>query len=236
LDVVIAVGTERCDEKGGVIVESVVPGDGEQEIFLDILVLWAPDLLTAFIDDSVLVWVVGDSGGAGRGSEEMREELSFRGDGERKVGEDRSGQGRGGDDGDGSFNDRWREILKGDVGEGDSFDNFFKLAVDVLVLVFGGRGVLKLRAYDVSLFGGDVGKDVEEVGQGGDNGGWGAGAICVTTCSEAVTSWAWVVLGIVGTIQVFLDDLVGGGDVNLIGVVDLRPVGNRKGGGDNKGW
>jgi hypothetical protein len=79
------------------------------------------------------------------------EELGFRGDGERKVGEDGSGWGGGGDDSDGSFNDGWREILEGDVGEGDSFDNFFELEMDVGVLMFGGRGVLKLRAYYVSL-------------------------------------------------------------------------------------
>jgi hypothetical protein len=54
-------------------------------------------------------------------------ELSFRGDRERKVGEDRSGWGGGGDDGDGSFNNRWREVLDGDVGERDSFDNFLEL-------------------------------------------------------------------------------------------------------------
>jgi hypothetical protein len=29
---------------------------------------------------------------------------------------------------------------------------------------------LKLRAYNISLFGGDIGKDVEEVGRGGDEG------------------------------------------------------------------
>jgi hypothetical protein len=107
--------------------------------------------------------------------------------------------------------------------------------VDVLVLVFGGQRVLKLRAYDVSLFSSDVGKDVEEVGRGSDDGGRGAGAVCVAACGEAVTSWTGVVPGVVGTIQVVLDDLVGSGDVDLIGVVDLRPVGNGKGGGDNKG-
>jgi hypothetical protein len=69
LDIVVAVGTERRDEKGGVIVKGVVPGDGEQEVFLDILVLWAPDLLTAFIDDGVLVGVVSDGGGTRWGDE-----------------------------------------------------------------------------------------------------------------------------------------------------------------------
>jgi hypothetical protein len=211
-------------------------GDGEEEVFLDIFVLWASDLLTTFVDDGVLVRVVGDGGGAGRGGEEVREELSFRGDGEREVGEDGSGRGRGGDDSDRGFNDGRREVLEGDVGEGDSFDNFFELKVDVCVLMFGGQGVLKLGAYDVSLLGGDISEDVEEVGRGGDDGGRGAGAVNIAACGEVVATWAGVVPGVVGAIQVLLDNLIGGGDIDLVGVVDLRPVGNGKGGGDNKGW
>jgi hypothetical protein len=49
-----------------------------------------------------------------------------------------------------------------------------------------------------------------------------------------ITTWAWVIPGVVGAIQVVLDDLVGGDDVDLVGVVDLRPIGNREGGGDDK--
>jgi hypothetical protein len=86
--------------------------------------------------------------------------------------------------------------------------------------MLGGQRILKLGAYDISLFGGDVGEDVEKVGRGSDDGGWGTGAIGIVAWGETITSWAGVVLGIVGTIQVLLDDLVGGGDVNLIGVVD----------------
>jgi hypothetical protein len=108
--------------------------------------------------------------------------------------------------------------------------------MDVLVLVFRGWGVLKLRAYNVSLFGGDVGKDVKKVGRGGDDGGWGAGAIGVAACGEVIATWARIIPGVVGTIDVVLDNLVGGGDVDLIGVVNLRPIGNRKGGGDDKSW
>jgi hypothetical protein len=65
----IAVGAKRRDKKGGVIVEGVVLGDGEQEVFLNIFILRAPDLLTSFVDDGVLVRVVGDSGGTRRGNE-----------------------------------------------------------------------------------------------------------------------------------------------------------------------
>jgi hypothetical protein len=74
-----------------------------------------------------LVGVVGDGGGTRWGDEEVREELSFRGDREWEVRENRSRQGGRGDDGDGGFNDGRREIFDGNVGEGDSFDNFLKL-------------------------------------------------------------------------------------------------------------
>ena len=50
-----------------------------------------------------------------------------------------------------------------------------------------------------------------------------------------ITTRAGVIPGVVGTIEVVLDDLAGGGDVDLVGVVDLRPIGNRKGRGDDKG-
>jgi hypothetical protein len=39
LDVVVAVGAERSNEEGGVVIEGIVPGDGEQEILLDVFVL-----------------------------------------------------------------------------------------------------------------------------------------------------------------------------------------------------
>jgi hypothetical protein len=40
------------------------------------------------------------------------------------------------------------------------------MGIDILVL--RGQGVLKLGAYNISLLGGNVGKDVEKVGWGGD--------------------------------------------------------------------
>jgi hypothetical protein len=39
----------------------------------------------------------------------------------------------------------------------------------------------------------------------------------------------------VGTIKIVLDDLVGDGNIDLVGVVDLRPISNGEGRGDDKG-
>jgi hypothetical protein len=226
---------EGHDEEGGVVVESIVAGDGEEEITLNVFILGAPDFFATFVDNGVLVRVVGNSSGAGQGGEEMGEELGFRGDREREVGENMSGQGGRGNDGDRGFNNRRWEVLDGDVGEGNSLDNFFKLKVDVCILMLGGWRVLKLGAYDVSLFGGDVGEDVEEVGQVDSNRGQGLGTVGVEVGGKMITSWAEVVPGVVGTIEVVLDDLVGGGDIDLISVVDLGPVSNRESGGDDEG-
>jgi hypothetical protein len=88
-----------------------------------------------------------------------------------------------------------------------------------------------LRAYNISLLGGDVGMNVEEVGQGDSDGGQGPGA----RAYDRNTTWAGVIPSVVGAIQVVLDNLVGGGDIDLIGVVDLRPVGNRESRGDDEG-
>jgi hypothetical protein len=92
-----------------------------------------------------------------------------------------------------------------------------------------------LRAYNVSLLGSDVGEDMEEVGWGGNNRGQGQGAIGIGACGGAITTWAGVVPDVVRTIEVVLDDLVSGNNIDLVSVVDLGPIGNRKGGGDNKG-
>ena len=87
--------------------------------------------------------------GTGRGDPEMREELVLgvkRDDGEGEFLEDRSRRGGRGDDGDGGFNNGGREVLDGDVSEGDTVDNFLELEMDVSVLGFVGGGVLELGA------------------------------------------------------------------------------------------
>jgi hypothetical protein len=73
----IAVGTEGCDEKGGMVIKGIVAGDSEEEVFLNILLLWTPDFLATFVDDGVLMWVIGNSSGTQQGSEEVREEFGF---------------------------------------------------------------------------------------------------------------------------------------------------------------
>jgi hypothetical protein len=93
----------------------------------------------------------------------MGKEFSFWGDREREVREDRSRWGGGGDNYDEGFSNGWREVFDRDIGEQDTLDCFLKLEVDVGVLVFGGWGILKLGAYDVSLVGGDISEDVKEV-------------------------------------------------------------------------
>jgi hypothetical protein len=98
-----------------VVVKGVVVGDGEEEVTLNIFVLGTPDFLAAFVDNGVLVQVVSDGGSAGWGGEEVGEEFSFWGNGEREIGEDRSRQGRRGDNGDGCFNNGRQEVFNGDI-------------------------------------------------------------------------------------------------------------------------
>ena len=108
-----------------------------------------PDLLTAFVDDGVLVRVDVVGEGARGGGPEVWEELVLGVEGDDRKGEfleDGSGWGGRRDDGNGGFNNGGREILNGDVREGDAVDNFLELKMDVSVLGFVGRGVLELWA------------------------------------------------------------------------------------------
>jgi hypothetical protein len=138
LDIVVTVGAERCNKVGRVVVKSIVVGDGEKEVFLDVFFLQASDLLTMFVDDGVLMWMMGDSSGARWSGEEVREELSFWGKRKWEVREDGSGWGRGGDNSDRGFSDRQWEVLDWDVSKWDALDDFFELKVNIGILVFGG--------------------------------------------------------------------------------------------------
>jgi hypothetical protein len=73
LDGMVLVGTEGGNKVGGVVIEGVPQGDVLEEITLEVFFLRSPDLLTAFVDDSILVWVAVDGGGAGWGSKEVVE-------------------------------------------------------------------------------------------------------------------------------------------------------------------
>ena len=108
-----------------------------------------PDLFTAFVDDSVLVRVDVVGKGARGGDPEMWEELVLgveRDDRKGEFLEDGSGWGGRRDDGDRGFDNGGREVLNGDVREGNTIDNFLELEMDVSILCFVGGGVLELRA------------------------------------------------------------------------------------------
>jgi hypothetical protein len=222
----ILVGPERGDEVLGMVTEGVPQGDELEEVAQEIFFLRGPDLLTAFVDDGVLVGVAVVGGGARRSGEEVREEFGFVEAGKREDGEDRSGRTWGRDAGDRGFCDRRREVFDGDVSEGNAFDYVLELAVRVFVLVLVGGGILELWAC-VSLLSGDVGKDVEEIGRGdsgvGEDGGGDErrGTVLVETRDGAVAIRAWIVPGIVRTVEKVLDDLGGGGEILLIYVIDL---------------
>ena len=96
--------------------------------------------------------------------------VSFHKDWEAKGTTGRSRWGWGRNDGDGGNNDRRREVLNGDVNEGNSFDDFFETLMDVCILGLG-VGVAKLRTREVILLGGDIGENFKEVGRGGNKDG-----------------------------------------------------------------
>ena len=87
--------------------------------------------------------------------------------------------------------------------------------------------------------GGDVSEDVKEVRRGVDaidGDVWGGGGNAVTFASGAgAIERAGVVPGVVRTVEKVLDDLVGGGDVELVNVVKLGPGSGGEGGGGDDG-
>jgi hypothetical protein len=70
-----------------------------------------------FVDNGVLVRVISDGSGARWGGEEVGEEFCFRGDREWEIREDRSRWGRGGNNGNGDFDDGQWEVFNGNVCE-----------------------------------------------------------------------------------------------------------------------
>ena len=88
--------------------------------------------------------------------------------------------------------------------------------------------------------GGDVSEDVKEVGRGvntvdGDERRGRGNAVTFTSGARAIEGGG-IVPGVVRTVEEVLDDLVGGGDVELVNVVKLGPRSGREGGrGDDGG-
>ena len=81
---------------------------------------------------------------------------------------------------------------------------------------------------------------MKEIGGGvdtidSDDGRDGGNAVTFLSGARAIEG-AWVIPSVVGTVEKVLDDLVGGGDVQLIDVVNLGPRdGGKGGGGDGSG-
>ena len=81
---------------------------------------------------------------------------------------------------------------------------------------------------------------MEEVRRGvdaidGDDGRDGGNAVTFLSGARAIER-AWVIPSVVGTVEKVLDHLVGGGDVKLVNVVNLRPRDSGEGrGGDGGG-
>ena len=257
LDEMVTKGTEWCDKVWMVLVKFVVLGDVYQKVAFDVLILGGPNLLATSIDDLVLVWVM-VGGGVGWGSKKVGEKFGFWEDGKREDVTGRSRWGKRWDGSDRGDNDGWQEVLDWDVSKQDALDNLLKLLVDVGILWFR-VGVLELRTREVVLLGSDVSENLKEVGRGGNEdrrGGsdrdnrWrvdnkrgkegeqanrGVWEDRDGEAASGVAIWAWIVPGIVGTIEEVLNDLVGGSDVYLVDVINLRPRGDRKGRGGNSG-
>ena len=78
----------------------------------------------------------------------------------------------------------------------------------------------------------EVGRGVDAIGSDKRRGGGNA----VTFASRAgAIERAGVVPGVVRTVEKVLDDLVGGGNVELVNVVKLGPRGSGEGGGGDDG-
>ena len=236
-------GAERGDKVRVVLVEFIVLGNVHQEVAFHVLVLRGPNLFSTFKDDLVLVRVMVGSG-ARRGSKKMREELGFWEDRKWKDAARRSGRGRRRDDSDGGSDDGRREILDWDVGERNTLNDFLKALMDICVLWLGVR-VVKLRTREVVLLSGDVGEYFEEIGWGGDEdrqggsdgddgrrvddkwgkeGRWTDGRVRKNRDSERggrVAVGTWIVPSVVGAVEEVLNNLVGGGDIYLVAVVNL---------------
>jgi len=77
-NVVEDVGPKRGNEGDGVVIKVDDMGDKAKEILFYKLFGWYPELLSAVVDNLVLVQVSVDGKGTGRGMEKIRKEVSYR--------------------------------------------------------------------------------------------------------------------------------------------------------------
>jgi len=77
-DVVKDVGTEWGNKRDGVSLKVRDMGDEAEEVMLNELFLWDPELFSTIVDDCVLVWVAINNEGASGGVEEVGEEVGYR--------------------------------------------------------------------------------------------------------------------------------------------------------------
>ena len=150
LNGVVDAGTEGGNEVARVVVKLGKTGDGAEDVTINELVLGAPDLLSMFVNDSVLmgVGVVGKVARWGGERREVEVNEGFGDEGRYGGSKDRRGRSRRGDGLDGGEDNRQQEVLNWDFSEGYLLNDFLELEMDVGVLGFDcgiDRGVLKLR-------------------------------------------------------------------------------------------
>ena len=80
---------------------------------------------------------------------------------------------------------------------------------------------------------------MEEVGRGVDaidsDERRGRGNAVTFASRAGAIEGAWVIPGVVGTVEEVLNDLVGSSNIELINIIKLGPRGSGKGGGGNNG-
>ena len=78
VDVMVDVHAERGNKGNGVSVKIQDAWEKVEEVSLYVLFLWDPMFFSAVVNNGVLVWVAVDGKSAGRGIEEVGEEVSYR--------------------------------------------------------------------------------------------------------------------------------------------------------------
>jgi len=77
-NIVKNVGPERGDKRNGVVMEIIDMRKEAKKVTSYEFFLWDPKFLTAVVDNGILVGVLVDGIGTGRGMEEVGEKVSYR--------------------------------------------------------------------------------------------------------------------------------------------------------------